>query len=684
MRALLPVLLAAALLLPASTALPAVAEPQRYIVGFHEMPDLDEGDRYRGALVVATDEALRFALVETNDAAAFQERASADAQVRYVEYDDPAFGRALLVPNDARYNDAGHYGSKKIGAETAWDRTLGSASVKVAVIDSGLRRTHEEFAGQSRILAGWDAISEDADPQDACGHGTHVTGTIAATIGNGKGIAGLAQASIYPIRALTNSLLLLCSGSTSDLAQALRLAADQGAHMSSNSWGGGSSAAITDAISYSHTKGTIVIAAAGNDGSCTNCVSEPWKSNHDKVIIVSSTDANDGFSSFSSQGPQVDVAAPGSSILSAYNSNDASYSTLSGTSMATPHVAGTAALLKTLNPSWGYAEIDQRLKDTAVDLGAVGKDDRFGYGRISAAATTAPTGPAVPGAPTLSAAAGNAVVDLSWTTPANGGSAITGYKVYRGGSLYQTLGSVTSYQDVAVTNGQTYTYRVSAVNAIGESALSNQVSATPSAGNVAPVACFSHTESGLATSVNGGCSSDTDGVVASWSWSWGDGSPAGSGATASHTYAASGTYTVTLTVTDDDGATAQTQRSVTVSAPADPDPGAPTLQSGVAQSATSGGAGTEQFYKIAVPTGKAQLQVVLDGPACGLLSCPADLDLYVRKGARPTDGLYDCRPYEGDSDETCTLANPGADWWYIRVDVYSGSNGAYTIRATYT
>ncbi|HET6404824.1 MAG TPA: S8 family serine peptidase [Candidatus Thermoplasmatota archaeon] len=600
----LPALLSLLLLLaPAAAGLGlGAAEPQRYVVGFHEWPALERGDRWEGGRVVDLDPVLRFVVVETADVARFQQRANAHENVRYVEWNDPEFGYALFVPNDARYGDAGHWGSKKIGAEKAWDRTLGSASVKVAVIDSGLRATHEEFAGQSRILQGYDTISEDSTPQDTCGHGTHVTGTIAATIHNGKGIAGMAQVSIYPIRALTSTALLLCSGSTADLAQALRLAADQGAHMSSNSWGGGSATSITDAIAYSQSKGTIVIAAAGNDGSCTNCVSEPWRSNGDKVIVVSSTDANDALSSFSSQGPQVDVAAPGTSILSAYSSNDASYSTLSGTSMATPHVTGTAALLKTLHPSWGYAEIDQHLKATAVDLGPAGKDDRFGHGRINADAATAGAAPPPP----------------------------------------------------------------------------------PPPANEAPVACFAHTASGLTVSVDGSCSSDADGSIASLSWSWGDGAAASTGATATHAYASAGTYTVTLTVTDDAGATAQTSQQVTVTQPGDPDPGAETLSNGVALTRTSGGAGSDQHFKISVPAGRAQLQVVLDGPACGLLGCSADLDLYVRKGARATDSAYDCRPYEGDSDETCTHANPGADWWYVRVKVFSGGSGQYSIRATYS
>lgn len=294
------------------------------------------------------------------------------------------------------------------------------------------------------------------------------------------------------------------------------------------------------------------------------------------------------------------------------------------------------------------------------------------------------TGPSVPVAPVLSATAGNARVDLSWTTPSDGGSAIAGYRLYRDGAFYQALGVQNAYADTAVTNGQTYSYRVSAVNAVGEGARSNAASATPGAANTAPTACFTHAETGLLASVDGACSSDADGTIASWSWSWGDGSPASSGVTASHAYAAAGTYTVTLTVTDDDGATGSSSQGVTVTSPGDPDPGATTLSNGVAKSATNGAVGSWQHYKIQVPSGKAQLQVLLDGAACSLLSCNPDLDLYVKRGARPTTAANDCGPEEGDSDETCTFANPAADWWYVGVYVYSGSSQkTYTIKATY-
>ncbi len=364
-----------------------------YIVGFYDsVPrDVHPGAMYFGGEVTEINTILAFAIVQTTNAVYFEAAVNTDDRVRYIEWNNPAYATVDYVPNDPGYSNAGHYGSKIIGGEAAWDRTLGSTAVKIGVIDSGLRKTHEDFAGSGRVLQGYDFHNSDSDPNDDCGHGTHVAGTIGATINNGKGIAGMAQATLIPIKGLGNSWLG-CSGSTAGLANSLQYASDQGAHISSNSWGGGSSTTLTNAITYAYNGGVTQIAAAGNDGPCTNCVGEPWKGSASKVIIVASTTSSDTQSSFSSEGNEIDVSAPGSSIYSSYNSNDASYATLSGTSMAAPHVSGVAALLKTLETGWGYADIDSRLKNTAVDLGPAGFDVDFGFGRINADAATAGLG----------------------------------------------------------------------------------------------------------------------------------------------------------------------------------------------------------------------------------------------------------------------------------------------------
>ncbi|MFA5862037.1 MAG: S8 family serine peptidase [Candidatus Thermoplasmatota archaeon] len=398
-----PILLTALLLLaPLALALPGIGVPEKtlapgdYIIGFFKDPFLKPGQTYMGERIIAVDHDLVFIIVHTDDYPLFHARVMTDENVRYVELDDPTYAHLDLVPNDAQYNAAGHWGSKKIGAQTAWDRTTGSTAVKVAMIDSGIFATHEDVVG-SRLLAGWDFVNNDGTPNDESGcsyHGSHTTGTAGATINNGKGIAGMSQHTILPIKGLGYSAPY-CTASDSQLVNALKYAGDQGAQVSSNSWGGGPvSSTINNAIQYSYDRGVIFVAAAGNSGPCTNCVGEPWKSKASIVTIVASTTETDGQSSFSSEGAQIDVAAPGSNILS-LGGGVSTYQTMSGTSMATPHVAGTAALIKAVNPSWTFSQVDSQLKSTALDLGTAGFDQKFGYGRIRAdQAVGAPTTPA--------------------------------------------------------------------------------------------------------------------------------------------------------------------------------------------------------------------------------------------------------------------------------------------------
>ena len=199
--------------------------------------------------------------------------------------------------------------------------------------------------------------------------------------------------------------------------------------------------------------------------------------------------------------------------------------------------------------------------------------------------------------------------------------------------------------------------------------------------NQAPAAGFTQACSGLSCTFTD-TSSDSDGTIASRSWNFGDGTTSTAAAPAK-TYAAAGTYTVTLTVTDNAGASATTTRSVTVSATGDPDPSTPTLSSGVARSGTNAAAGQFVYYKIAVPAGASRLTVALTGPACGLLGCSPDLDLFARRGAKPTTTLRDASAETGSNSETVTINSPAADYYYIGVYTYSGSAGSsFTVRAT--
>lgn len=391
---LLALAIAAAFAAPVATAFnyENMEETSRWLVGFHEYPGLEIGDSYRGAEVVNAIPELRVVTVETASAELLSVRVILDENVRYFE-SDASDHRLQLTPNDPLWTNSAHYGMKKIRADVAWDSTLGASSAKIGVVDSGIRQTHEDFAG--RVVAQYDFFNNDATADDhnyCSNHGSHTAGTAGATTNNGKGVAGAAQGGLVIAKIFQgkNPGPLGCSTTNTAIINALKYVADQGAVVSSNSWGGGSAnTGISDAISYALNKGTTVVGAAGNSGSCTNCVGEPWKGNGAKagVIVVSCTDANDAFCGFSSEGPQVDVAAPGSGVLSVDGSGDAKYKTLSGTSMSTPHVSGAVALVKSLNGAFTPGDVEARIKSTAVNLGL--SSDRQGAGRLDAGAAVA-------------------------------------------------------------------------------------------------------------------------------------------------------------------------------------------------------------------------------------------------------------------------------------------------------
>lgn len=394
MKTVLITVLTLALLAPAAGALETqISEPtlKEYIIGFYDGPSLRPGDSYMGDRVVAVDLDLHFAVVETLNPDALAAKANLDSNVRYVEYNDPMYGSVSFTPNDALWNNQYNWGPKKIGAESAWDRTLGSTAVKVSVVDSGVLAAHEDLQG-SRFLAGYDYYRNDATPEDNCGHGTHTLSTIAASTNNAKGFAGYAQVTIASHKALDKAFGG-CYGSTTALVNALKVSRDGGFHLSSNSWGStASSSALNDAVNYAAAGGVTIVAAAGNEGPCTNCIGYPWRDTASNVIIVGATDSNDAKASFSNNGAQLDVVAPGVSVGAAYinvkgwGCTNTCYAQLSGTSMATPTTTGVLALIKTLHPTYTTAQLDSQIKSTAVDLGAAGFDNDFGFGRINAAA----------------------------------------------------------------------------------------------------------------------------------------------------------------------------------------------------------------------------------------------------------------------------------------------------------
>ncbi len=285
-------------------------------------------------------------------------------------------------------------------------------------------------------LVGWNFFDNNNRPFDDNSHGTHVSGTIGAVGNNLTGVAGVNwKTQIMALRFIgyhpdTNSF----DGSDQDAASAIHYAADNGARVSNNSYGGGEPAPIIDdAVNYAATKGHVFVVAAGNGGSSTPLW--PAASHLPNMITVAATDVTGGLASFSTYGPRtIDVAAPGVGVTSTVPGGN--YASYSGTSMATPHVAGTAALLLSVHPDWSFAQVkDQIVRTTTPRAGLVGKT--IG-GLVNAARALVPI---VPGPVTTALADfdGDGVKDLYVVKRANTASQRTEIDVYDGAGNYQNL-----------------------------------------------------------------------------------------------------------------------------------------------------------------------------------------------------------------------------------------------------
>jgi serine protease len=299
---------------------------------------------------------------------------------------------ALDVPGGTDPYRSQQWDLGKIRTGDAWRMSTG-AGVTVAVIDTGVDAAHADLAGQ--VLPGVDLVAKtEGVSTDPNGHGTHVAGTIAALTGNGVGVGSVApDARILPIRVLDGT----GRGYTSDTATGIVYAADHGANVINMSLGGSTKvAAVSNAIAYARSKGVVVVAAAGNERASGSPTSYPGAD--EGVIAVAATDSADKVASYSNQGGYVDVAAPGTAIISTYPTSLGGYAVMSGTSMASPHAAAVAALLKGYHPALTPDQVERAMETSAIDLGTAGKDTDYGYGRIDAAAalaavstTTAPT-----------------------------------------------------------------------------------------------------------------------------------------------------------------------------------------------------------------------------------------------------------------------------------------------------
>lgn len=277
------------------------------------------------------------------------------------------------------------WGVARVGSGTVHDSGVRGAGVRVAVFDSGIEYTHPELA--HAFAGGRDFVSDDDDPADDNGHGTHVSGTIAAA-DNDQVVVGVAPA----VQVLAIKILDAAGqGDFSDVIAGIEWALDHGAQVANHSYGSSldPGTLVAQAFANSAAAGLVHIAASGNTGNCRgtgNNVGYPAR--YDQVVAVAATDMSDNRACFSSTGPAVELAAPGTPIVSTYLNGQFAYG--EGTSMASPHVAGAAALL--LSGGVSATEVRALLAATAIDLGDSGRDKLTGFGLVDAAAALAAAG----------------------------------------------------------------------------------------------------------------------------------------------------------------------------------------------------------------------------------------------------------------------------------------------------
>ena len=299
------------------------------------------------------------------------------------------------------------WGVKQIGAGTVHnDYGNKGTGIKMAIIDSGINYDHPDLDGNYQ--GGADFVEGDGDPMDVYGHGTHVAGTACAEDndngvddGTGKfGVVGVApECALYGLRVLDDNGF----GDASDLIAALQWAVDNGIQVANLSLGWDLEPADTvrEAFDNAEAEGLVIVAAACNNGNPPGRGDNVcYPALYDSVIAVAATDDSDRRARFSSTGDQVELAAPGVSVFSTWNDDtgyydpqpvcrteegvQACYKYGSGTSMASPHVAGTAALILAANPGWTNDQVRAQLRATADDLGTAGWDPLYGFGLVDA------------------------------------------------------------------------------------------------------------------------------------------------------------------------------------------------------------------------------------------------------------------------------------------------------------
>jgi subtilisin family serine protease len=368
--------------------------PHRALIGFKEMPG-----RAEEALVRGAGGSIRYTYHLVPAIAATIPEAAVEGLLRNPRVSSiDADGVVHAI--DAELDNA--WGVKRIGAGLVHDGGNKGAGVRVAVLDTGIAYDHPDL--DANYHGGYDFVNGDGDPYDDHYHGTHVAGSLAAE-DDGAWVVGVApEAWLYALKVLDSS----GNGYFSDIIAALEWAVDNNIQVTNNSYGSRSNpgGVVQAAFDNAYAAGIVHVAAAGNEGNCGGKQnSVDWPASYSSVISVAATDWDDQRPCFSSTGPDVELAAPGVSILSTVPGG---YAYASGTSMASPHAAGAAALViaEGIADANGNGrvndEVRQIMDDTALDLGTPGHDAWYGYGLVLADAAVASVGTPPNSAPAVS------------------------------------------------------------------------------------------------------------------------------------------------------------------------------------------------------------------------------------------------------------------------------------------
>lgn len=410
----------------------------------------------------------------------------AEAGLVYAEKNPIAY--MTMNPNDPYFSYQWHM--TRIGMINAWDESTGAGAV-VSIVDTGVKQSLEDLAS-TNFVAGYDFVNSDADPTDDNGHGSHVCGTIAQSTNNSIGVTGIAyNCSIMPVKVLNAS----GSGTYTQIVDGIYWATDHGADIINMSLGGSSgSTALQDAVNYAWNNGVLVVCAAGN----SNSSSPFYPAAYTVCMSVSATNSADGKADYSNYGSTIDICAPGGDsvdrngdgymdgvLQNTFDSSGDGYFFYTGTSMASPHVAGTAALVKAINPALTNAQIRSILETTAEDLGTAGWDQYFGYGLVDAYAACLEAGgepdttpPVISNVQAVDVTHNSA--RITWTTDEAATSVVyygltTGY-----GSTASTAGYTTSHSvNLSGLSPETlYHYKVESADSSGNTSQSGDYTFT--------------------------------------------------------------------------------------------------------------------------------------------------------------------------------------------------------------